>query len=243
MEALVGTAVVTRQATGEALPLAVGVELFEADRVRTEVGARLRLRLRDGSVLTCGEATGLTLDQALYAPARDSQSFLLRVRSASFDPSRLLTPQSSYDMHTNTAVISVRGTEWIAEAGRAATAIVALEGEVAVRNVDPAVPGEVTLGPGEGVTVEAGTRRQRPRGDTRAATSHGPLIRALLSGFWRRATRLSPFRVALLATLASPPRLLAGQQVAGGATDRGAAARSALPTAAPSARRTTSFWC
>ncbi len=30
----------------------------------------------------------------------------------------------------------------------------------------------------------------------------GPLIRALLSGFWRRATRLSPFRVALLATLA-----------------------------------------
>ena len=48
-------------------------------------------------------------------------------------------------MHTNTAVISVRGTEWIAEAGRAATAIVALEGEVAVRNVDPAVPGEVTL--------------------------------------------------------------------------------------------------
>jgi adenylate cyclase len=30
----------------------------------------------------------------------------------------------------------------------------------------------------------------------------GPLIRALLSGFWRRATRPSPFRLALLATLA-----------------------------------------
>jgi hypothetical protein len=170
VEALVGTALVTRQATGEALPLTVGAELFEADRVRTDVGARLRLRLRDGSVLTCGEATGLTLDQALYAPARNSQSFLLRM---SFGIVRsvvdLLAPQSSYEMHTNTAVISVRGTEWIAEAQRAATAVVALEGQVAVRNVDPAVPGEVALGPGEGVTVEAGTPPPAPTvwGDAR----------------------------------------------------------------------------
>src|SRR5688500_5169112 len=170
VEALVGTAVVTRRASGEALPLAVGAELFEADRVRTEVGARLRLRLRDGSVLTCGEATGLILEEALYAPARASQSFLLRV---SFGIVRsvvdLLAPQSSYEMHTNTAVISVRGTEWIAEAERAATAIVALEGEVAVRNVDPAVPGEVTLGPGEGVTVETGAPPPAPTvwGDAR----------------------------------------------------------------------------
>jgi hypothetical protein len=170
VEALVGSAVVTRRTTGEALPLTVGAELFEADRVRTDVGARLRLRLRDGSVLTCGEATGLILDEALYAPARASQSFLLRVP---FGIVRsvvdLLAPQSSYEMHTNTAVISVRGTEWIAEAERAATAIVALQGQVAVRNVDAAVPGEVTLGPGEGVTVEAGTPPPAPTvwGDAR----------------------------------------------------------------------------
>lgn len=170
VEALVGRAVVTRHESGEAVPLTVGAELFEADRVRTEVGARLRLRLRDGSVLTCGEATGLTLDRALYAPARDSQSFLLRV---SFGIVRsvveILAPDSSYDMHTNTAVISVRGTDWIAEVQRDATAIVSLAGEIAVRNVDPAVPGEVTLGAGEGVTVEAATPPPAPTvwGDAR----------------------------------------------------------------------------
>jgi ferric-dicitrate binding protein FerR (iron transport regulator) len=72
-------------------------------------------------------------------------------------------------MHTNTAVISARGTEWIAEAQRAATAVVALDGEVAVQNVDPAVPGQVTLGPGEGVTVEAGAPPPAPTvwGDAR----------------------------------------------------------------------------
>jgi hypothetical protein len=170
VEALVGTAVVTRHETGEAGPLAVGAELFEGDRIRTETGARLRLALRDGSVLTCGEATGLTLDRALYAPEQDSHSFLLRV---SFGIARavveLLAPRASYEMQTNTAVISVRGTEWIAEARPGATAVVSLEGEIAVRNVDPGVPGEVTLAAGEGVTVETGTSPPAPTvwGDAR----------------------------------------------------------------------------
>ena len=170
VEVLVGNAVVTRQETGEAEPLTVGAELFEGDRIRTETGARLRLTLRDGSVLTCGEATGLILDRALYAPERASQSYLARV---SFGIVRavveLLASPSALEMQTNTAVISVRGTEWIAEVERAATAIVALDGEVAVRNVDPAVPGAVTLGPGEGVTVEAGAPPPAPTvwGDAR----------------------------------------------------------------------------
>lgn len=170
VEALVGTAVVTRHETGEAGPLTVGAELFEGDRIRTETGARLRLTLRDGSVLTCGEATGLTLDRALYAPEQASRSYLVRV---SFGIVRavveLLASPSTFEMHTNTAVISVRGTEWIAEVEGGATAVVALDGEVAVQNVDPAVPGAVALGPGEGVTVEAGLPPPAPTvwGDAR----------------------------------------------------------------------------
>jgi hypothetical protein len=170
VEALIGTAVVTRHETGEAGPLAVGAELFEGDRIRTDIGARLRLALRDGSVLTCGEATGLTLDRALYAPEQASRSFLVRV---SFGIARavveLLASPSAFEMHTNTAVVSARGTEWIAEAQPAATAVVTLSGEVAVRNVDPAVQGAVTLGPGEGVTVTAGAAPPAPTvwGDAR----------------------------------------------------------------------------
>ena len=170
VEALVGTAVVTRHETGEAWPLTVGAELFEGDRIRTETGARLRLTLRDGSVLTCGDATGLTLDRALYAPEQATRSYLVRV---SFGIVRavveLLASPSTFEMQTNTAVISVRGTEWIAEVQRAATAVVALDGEVAVQNVDPAVPGAVALGPGEGVTVEAGAPPPAPTvwGDAR----------------------------------------------------------------------------
>jgi hypothetical protein len=170
VEALVGTAVVTRYETGAAGPLTVGAELFEGDRIRTDAGARLRLTLRDGSVLICGEATGLTLNRALYAPEQDSRNFLVR---ASFGIVRavvgLLASPSAFEMHTNTAVISVRGTEWIAEAKPDATAVVSLEGQVGVRNVDPSVPGAVTLGPGEGVTVTTGTPPPAPTvwGDAR----------------------------------------------------------------------------
>ena len=170
VEALVGTAVVTRSDTGQAGPLTVGAELFEGDRIRTDAGARLRLMLRDGSVLTCGEATGLTLSRALYEPDQGGRNFLVR---ASFGIVRavveLLASPAAFEMHTNTAVISVRGTEWIAEAKPDATAVVSLEGQVGVRNVDPSVPGAVALGPGEGVTVTTGTPPPAPTvwGDAR----------------------------------------------------------------------------
>jgi hypothetical protein len=170
VEAVVGEAVVTRQETTAARALTVGAELFEGDRIRTAAGGRLQLRLGDGSVLSCGEVTELILSRALYAPERDRRLVVLRVPlgivRAVID---LLVPRSVFEMHTATAVISARGTTWIAEAKPAATAIVALEGAVTVRNVDPSAPGAVVLGPGEGVTVEAGASPPPPTvwGDAR----------------------------------------------------------------------------
>src|SRR5688500_12172449 len=159
----VGVAVVPRHRAGAAEALAVGAELFEGDRIRTEAGARLRLRLRDGSVLTCGEATDLQLDWVLYDAEQDARSVLLSVPLGIVRAvAELLRPSALYEMRTNTAVISVRGSEWIAEAQPDATAILALEGEIAVRNADPDVPGAVALGPGEGVTVEAGAPPPAP---------------------------------------------------------------------------------
>ena len=170
VEALVGAATATRFDAGAPRALAVGAQLFEGDRIRTGAGARLRLILLDGSVLTCGEATDLTLDWVLYAPEQDTRSLLLRVPLGIVRAVvELLVPHSTVEMHTATAVISARGTEWITEAQPAATATVALDGEVAVQNVDPAVRGAVTLGPGEGVTVEPGVPPPAPTvwGDAR----------------------------------------------------------------------------
>jgi ferric-dicitrate binding protein FerR (iron transport regulator) len=156
VDALVGDCTVVRFGESGASALAVGTALHEGDRIRTEVGARLRLAFVDGTVVQLGERTDLVLDWFLHAPDVGTQNVLLRVSSGIFRVIlELVLPRAAFEVQTTTAVASVRGTDWITEATADATAIVALEGQVAIRNIEPALVGEVVLGPGEGTTVTA----------------------------------------------------------------------------------------
>ncbi len=157
VSALVGQAVVTSRGESAARPLALGAEVFEGDRIHTEADAKLRLKLEDGSVLTLGAATDLNLGQFHYAPEQASRNVLLEVpRGIIRVLVELLVAHSTFEVQSHTAVASVRGTDWIAEAQPDATAIVALHGRVSVRNVRPEIAGEVVLFPGDGTTVRAG---------------------------------------------------------------------------------------
>ena len=155
--ALVGDCSVIRFGQSGASALAVGTELYEGDRVRTEAGARLKLEFADGTVVQLGESTDLVLDWFLYAPDVNTQSTLLSVSSGIFRVIlELVLPRAAFEVQTATAVATVRGTDWITEVTPEATAIVALDGQVAVRNIQPPIAGAVVLGPGEGTTVNAG---------------------------------------------------------------------------------------
>jgi ferric-dicitrate binding protein FerR (iron transport regulator) len=167
---LAGDCQISRAGESAVQPLAVGTELYEGDRVRTAADARLELELIDGSVVQLGAGTDLTLDWFLYAPEEQTQNVVLRVSAGILRViAQLVLPRAAYGVQTPTAAASVRGTDWIVEAAPGATAIVALEGAVTVRKVDDRVPGEVVLGPGEGVTVEAGSPPPAPAvwGDAR----------------------------------------------------------------------------
>jgi hypothetical protein len=156
VDALLGDCTVVRFGESGARTLGVGAEVYEGDRVRTDAGARLKLLFVDGTVVQLGERTDLVLDWFLYAPGANSQSALLRVSAGIFRVIlELMLPRAAFEVQTATAVASVRGTDWITEVTPQATAIVALDGRVAVRNIEP-VAGEVVLGPGEGTTVNAG---------------------------------------------------------------------------------------
>ena len=170
VDALTGECTVTRFGGGGAGALAVGAALYEGDRVQTAAGARLRLVLADGTVVQLGESTDLALDWFLYAPDVSTQNVLLRVSSGIFRVIlELVLPRAAFEVQTATAVATVRGTDWITEASAEATAIVALDGQVAIRNLQPAIAGEVVLGPGEGTTVNAGAPPTAPTvwGDAR----------------------------------------------------------------------------
>jgi len=153
---LVGDCVVSRYGANQAQALTVGAELYEGDSVRTAEGARLKLAFIDGSVVQLGEGTDLALDWFLYAPEEQTQNVLLRATAGIFRViAELVLPRSAFVVQTPTAAASVRGTDWITEAAPGASAIVVLEGNVGVQNVDPSVAGAVVLDPGEGTTVEA----------------------------------------------------------------------------------------
>ena len=170
VDALTGECTVVRFGESSASVLAVGAALYEGDRIRTEDGARLRAAFVDGTVIQLGEGTDLALDWFLHAPDAGTQNVLLRVSSGIFRVIlELVLPRAAFEVQTTTAVASARGTDWISEVTPEATATVALEGQVALRNVDPALAGEVVLGPGEGTTVNAGAPPTDPTvwGDAR----------------------------------------------------------------------------
>jgi hypothetical protein len=160
---LVGQCLVSRYGESAAQPLTIGAELFEGDSVRTAAGAKLKLEFIDGSVVQLGEDTALALDWFLHAPAEQTQNVLLQASAGIFRVvAKLLLPRSAFVVQTATAAASVRGTDWIVEAAPGATAIVVLDGQVAVRNAVSTVPGEVVLESGEGTTVETGLAPRPP---------------------------------------------------------------------------------
>jgi hypothetical protein len=155
--ALAGRAQVTRAGEDQARPLAPGAKVFEGDRIQTAADAKLRLSMADGSVLTLGASTDLSLSRFHYAPEQAARNVLLEVpRGILRALVDLLVADSTFQMQTRTAVASVRGTDWIAEAQPDATAIVGLQGRVGVRNIQTQIAGEVVLFPGDGTTVRAG---------------------------------------------------------------------------------------
>lgn len=154
--------VAKRSDAGEA-PLAAGASVAVGDTVVTADGAKVDLRFSDGSLLTVGPSSRVEI--AHYAPAAtggqgEALLSLLNgiIKLIVNDGSRW----SRFSVETETAVASVRGTEWLVDAGTGTTAVFVLRGsvEVAGRSSED---GSVTLGPGQGTDVAAGAAPTPPK--------------------------------------------------------------------------------
>jgi ferric-dicitrate binding protein FerR (iron transport regulator) len=126
-------------------------------------GAECMLRPAGASprqVLHCTD--GLTLeaevgaDYALVDRDRDGRPDAVNLRSrAILLEVEALSRHKGFQVLTPQAIAAVRGTRWAVDAGEGKTAVFVLTGEVTVRR--PTAGAGVTLGPGEGVDVSAGT--------------------------------------------------------------------------------------
>jgi len=129
-------------------PLKLNDKIYVKDTIRTGENSRARIFFFDDSTISLGPITTLMIDEHLFKPAesyRDSK-FKLFLGKARVQVRGFFSKGSKYEVHTPTAVAGVKGTRftvWVKSPTM--TTIGVTQGQVAVRNVSPAIVGEQIL--------------------------------------------------------------------------------------------------
>jgi hypothetical protein len=160
---------VFREADGRREPLAVGAVVRLGDVLASHEG-KARVQLNDGTVVSLGERSRLS-----FADYRGTQNDLTTRLKAASGVFRFWVPrlgEGGFAIETETAVASVRGTDWVMDVAADTAAVAVLEGMVTVSARAPA-PAPVLLGPDFGTDVRRGAAPTPPNrwGEQRLATT------------------------------------------------------------------------
>jgi hypothetical protein len=149
----------------EWIPAKLGLDIYQYDTVKTEKKSKVRITFEDGSLLNLSEDTELEIKEHIYTPEekrRVSLFAMLRGKMRVFCQ-RFAGRGSRFQVETPTAVIGIRGTEFIIwVVSNELTVVICLEDEVFVRNVDKKVVGEVILKPNQMTKVGVGVPPLEP---------------------------------------------------------------------------------
>lgn len=151
--------VVQRHGAAE-VPLKLRDSVNPGDIIRTLKNGRVRIELLDGSFLNLGVRSVMRIvnqDAAAQLTQLELTQGDLRAEVA-----RFTRPDASFEIRTMTATISVAGNGVRVNALTNLTEVYCAEGACSVRNIDPAIPGQVTLHGGESTTVPGGLSPTAP---------------------------------------------------------------------------------
>lgn len=135
-------------------PAARRDEVRWQDRIRTEARGRARIGLDDGSVLNVGSDSELAILQ--HDPAAQRTALELQYGRVRANVVRLARPDAKFEVRTPVATAGVIGTRFILIRYADYDEILCLEGQVRLRNSDPAVTGEEIVRAGEFSRVRPG---------------------------------------------------------------------------------------
>jgi hypothetical protein len=155
--ALRGSASVIAASSDDSKPAFVGMKLATRDIVQTSSQGRIRLRFADQTVLTLGTNAIFRINRFRYSAKEKTVTSVWTIargffRSVTGGLGLLRTAR----VHTATAILGIRGTEFLGEATAELTQVFVADGAVVVSNADPEQLDEVELKPGEGTTVGVG---------------------------------------------------------------------------------------
>lgn len=151
--ALTGQATVQHQGQTRAEPLMLQSLLYRNDRIRTQAASKIRIALVDGTTLALGEQSTLHIVDVVHSSEQSRMTLLTMLEGIFRLVVDKVLPGSAFEVHTTNAVAAVRGTDWLGQVTREATAIVVLQGEVAVKQARLDVRETVRLSAGLGTDV------------------------------------------------------------------------------------------
>jgi hypothetical protein len=149
-------------------PAVVGSNVEVGDVIRTGTPGRVRISLRDESVVNLGDASEMAVDEHVYdASAGEARSVLelLNGKVRAIVSEHYKEPKAAFEIKTVTAVSGVRGTDFVVVHDRdtALTQVVGVSGLVDVNgSIDPEGHG-VVVGPQEITEVVRGRYPTPPR--------------------------------------------------------------------------------
>ena len=154
--ALEGKVTVLHQGKFAPEPLTLQKPVFQEDIIETDRASKVRITLTDGTVISLAEQSRLELKQFSHDARQQTRSGRLAISLGIFRAIlKEMIPSSTIEVITPTTVAAIRGTDLMGEVTVDSTAIVVLEGTVAVSNVRPVFRGVSTLSPGMGTTVRS----------------------------------------------------------------------------------------
>lgn len=119
-----------------------GTPLFMGDAIYTMEQSRARLQLNDESILTLGSDTDLVINKSVYDPSASSRSVFIKmaVGKARFWIKKLADyKDADFKIKTKTAIVGVRGSDFVVEATDISTSVTAFE-KTLVEVIGLAVP-------------------------------------------------------------------------------------------------------
>ena len=104
--------------------------LFKGDIIVTKEKGRIRIKLNDKSVITLSSHTKLVITKSIYEPAQKTRSTFINMAlgKARFLAKKLADfKRSQFKVKTPTAVMGVRGSEWVQEVTEESTRVITFE--------------------------------------------------------------------------------------------------------------------
>ncbi|MBV8131315.1 MAG: FecR domain-containing protein [Alphaproteobacteria bacterium] len=150
---LAGTASLQRPAAATPVPLVLRSEVQEGDILRTGPGARIRVTLRDDTVLLLGAEAELKLDHFATVPQPGGVGSLFSLaRGYLRTVVGRLQPDTPFQIQSPSMVAAVRGTDWIERYDAGTTEIFVVNGRVLATGLADRDTNWAMLTAGEGVS-------------------------------------------------------------------------------------------